>query len=138
MGQEDTGSTPGLPAAVSRRRLLATAGTLGVSLSVEAQARSSRAAPRASAGSAPTLAPLATSHTGPGQIPHKPLGRTGVTVSALGMGGHHLGDPQSVDEAMSIVHEALAAGIDFFDNCWECHNGITEDRLGRALKRRRD
>lgn len=70
---------------------------------------------------------------GTGEIPRRPLGKTGLTVSALGLGGHHLGDADSVNEAMNIVHEAIDTGITFFDNCWEYHNGKSENWLGRAL-----
>ena len=70
---------------------------------------------------------------GSGDIPRRPLGKTGLTVSALGLGGHHLGDADSVNEAMNIVHEAIDTGITFFDNCWEYHNGKSENWLGRAL-----
>jgi aryl-alcohol dehydrogenase-like predicted oxidoreductase len=73
-----------------------------------------------------------------GAIPQRPLGRTGVQVSALGLGGHHLGDLKAVDEAIRLVHEAVDAGITFFDNCWEYWNGRAEDWLGRALQGRRD
>src|SRR4051794_8060717 len=72
-----------------------------------------------------------------GTIPQRPLGRTGAKVSALGLGGHHLGDLPTVDEAIRLVHEAVDAGITFFDNCWEYWNGRAEDWLGRALKGRR-
>ena len=71
-------------------------------------------------------------------IPQRPLGRTGVKVSALGMGGHHLGDVKTVDEAIRLVHEAVDAGITFSDNCWEYWNGRAEDWLGRGLKGKRD
>jgi aryl-alcohol dehydrogenase-like predicted oxidoreductase len=70
---------------------------------------------------------------GEGEIPRRPLGKTGMTVSALGLGGHHLGDADSVNEAMNIVHEAVDVGVTFFDNCWEYHNGKSENWLGRAL-----
>jgi len=73
-----------------------------------------------------------------GEIPRRPLGRTGVRVSAVGVGGHHLGDLATVDEAIRLVHEALDAGITFFDNCWEYYNGKTENWLGRALKGHRN
>src|SRR5947209_6646874 len=73
-----------------------------------------------------------------GGIPRRPLGRTGVQISALGMGGHHLGDVPSVDQAVRLIHEAIDAGVTFFDNCWEYYNGRTEDWLGRALQGRRD
>src|SRR5256886_17392150 len=74
----------------------------------------------------------------PGAIPQRPLGRTGAKVSALGLGGHHLGDLKTVGEAIRLVHEAIDAGVTFFDNCWEYWNGRAEDWLGRALKGRRD
>jgi predicted aldo/keto reductase-like oxidoreductase len=73
-----------------------------------------------------------------GAIPQRPLGRTGAKVSALGVGGHHLGDFKTVEEAIRLVHEAVEAGVTFFDNCWEYWNGRAEDWLGRALKGRRD
>src|SRR3954451_10092025 len=73
-----------------------------------------------------------------GAVPQRPLGRTGAKVSALGLGGHHLGDLKTVGEALSLVHEAVDAGITFYDNCWEYWNGRAEDWLGRALKGRRD
>ncbi len=71
-------------------------------------------------------------------ISMRPLGRTGVKVSALGVGGHHLGEFKTVEEAIRLVHEAVDAGITFFDNCWEYWNGRAEDWLGRGLKGRRD
>jgi putative intracellular protease/amidase len=45
-----------------------------------------------------------------GAIPQRPLGRTGAKVSALGLGGHHLGDLKTVDEAIRLVHAAVDAG----------------------------
>jgi aryl-alcohol dehydrogenase-like predicted oxidoreductase len=69
---------------------------------------------------------------------YRNLGRTGAQVSALGIGGHHLGDVPSVDEAIRLVHEAIDGGVTFFDNCWEYYNGKTENILGRALRGRRD
>lgn len=70
-------------------------------------------------------------------IPRRDLGRTGATVSAIGLGGYHLGSVKSEREAERIVHEALDAGIDFFDNAWEYHEGESEKRLGKALEGRR-
>jgi uncharacterized protein len=71
-------------------------------------------------------------------IPKRPLGRTGLEVSALGIGGYHLGSANSDAEATQIVNEALDAGVNFFDNAWEYHQGLSEERLGRALKGKRD
>ena len=71
-------------------------------------------------------------------IPRRPLGDHGTTISILGLGGYHLGAVSSAKEATRIVHEALDAGIDFFDNAWEYHQGESERRLGNALRGRRD
>src|SRR5260370_34565360 len=73
-----------------------------------------------------------------GAVPRRPLGRTGAEGSILGLGGHHLGDFKTVDEAIRLVHEAVDAGITFYDNCWEYWNGRAEDWLRRARKGRRD
>jgi aryl-alcohol dehydrogenase-like predicted oxidoreductase len=81
---------------------------------------------------------MADEDHGAGAIPQRPLGRTGAKVSALGVGGHHLGDFKTVEAAIRLVHEAVDAGITFFDNCWEYWNGRAEDWLGRGLKGRRD
>jgi aryl-alcohol dehydrogenase-like predicted oxidoreductase len=72
------------------------------------------------------------------EIPKRPLGHTGLEVSALGIGGYHLGSANSDSEATRIVNEALDAGVNFFDNAWEYHQGLSEERLGRALKGKRD
>ena len=72
------------------------------------------------------------------EVPKRPLGRTGLKVSALGIGGYHLGSASSDAEATQIVNEALDAGVNFFDNAWEYHHGVSEERLGRALKGKRD
>lgn len=66
------------------------------------------------------------------------FGRHDLQVSALGFGGHHLGDVSNVQEAIRLVQEAVDNGITFFDNCWEYHRGKTEDWMGQGLKGRRD
>src|ERR1700722_14157220 len=71
-------------------------------------------------------------------VPRRPLGKTGVQVSALGVGGYHLGSIKDQKESTELVARALAAGINFFDNAWEYHDGISEERLGAALKGKRD
>lgn len=86
----------------------------------------------------PAWPALPLTNTGPGQIPHKPFGKSGRTVSLLGLGGHTLGDAESAEEAARIVQAAVDAGITFFDNCWEYHNGKSEDWMGRGLAGRRD
>jgi aryl-alcohol dehydrogenase-like predicted oxidoreductase len=72
------------------------------------------------------------------QVPHRPLSKTGAQVSALGVGGFHLGAAKDIDEAGRIVDIALDSGINFFDNAWEYHDGRSEEWLGAALKGKRD
>ncbi len=55
-------------------------------------------------------------------------------VSALGCGGHHLGDAPSQAVADAIVREAVEGGITFFDNAWEYNNHRSEEFLGNALR----
>jgi aryl-alcohol dehydrogenase-like predicted oxidoreductase len=66
-------------------------------------------------------------------IPMRPFGRSGVKVSALGFGGHHIGDAESEDVAVQLVREAVDGGITFFDNCWEYHRGKSEEWMGKGL-----
>jgi predicted aldo/keto reductase-like oxidoreductase len=73
-----------------------------------------------------------------GLIPKKDLGKTGVKVSALGLGGFHLGSAQDQQEVNEIVSRALDAGVNFFDNAWEYHDGDSETRVGKALQGKRD
>lgn len=72
-----------------------------------------------------------------GSVPRRPLGKTGVEVSLLGVGGYHLGSTKNQQEATELVATAMAAGINFFDNCWEYHDGASEEKLGVALKGKR-
>ena len=59
-------------------------------------------------------------------------------ISALGFGGHHLGEAESAQDAARIVAEAVDGGISFFDNCWEYHRGKSEVWMGGGLKGKRD
>jgi predicted aldo/keto reductase-like oxidoreductase len=72
------------------------------------------------------------------QAPKRPMGSTGLQVSILGMGGYHLGTASSQDEVNNMVAKALDHGINFFDNAWEYHKGLSEERVGTALKGKRD
>lgn len=72
------------------------------------------------------------------QVPKRPMGSTGLQVSILGMGGFHLGTVASQEEANNMVAKALDHGINFFDNAWEYHKGASEEKMGNALKGKRD
>jgi len=75
---------------------------------------------------------------GTGEIPRRPLGRTGVEVPALALGGYHLGLVKTEREAVRIVHEAVDAGLDFLDTAWEYQDGLSEERVGKAIADRRE
>lgn len=80
-----------------------------------------------------------TSYTPPSTdpVPRRVLGTTGEYVSALGLGGFHLGLVGTERDATRIVHEAIDAGVTFMDNAWEYHQGKSEERMGKALAGRR-
>ena len=71
-------------------------------------------------------------------VPLRSFGRHADQVSALGLGGFHLGLVETVKEAVRIVHSAVDNGITFMDNAWEYHEGESERRMGKALQDRRD
>jgi aryl-alcohol dehydrogenase-like predicted oxidoreductase len=71
-------------------------------------------------------------------IPLRLLGTTGVYVSAIGLGGYHIGKMTSEREAIRLVHAAIDAGITFMDNAWEYHDGRSEVVMGKALADRRE
>jgi len=66
---------------------------------------------------------------------YRTLGSTGEKVSAIGVGGWHLG-LSKVDEdlAIRIVRTAIDRGINFLDNCWDYNEGASETRMGKALR----
>jgi aryl-alcohol dehydrogenase-like predicted oxidoreductase len=72
-----------------------------------------------------------------GLVPHRPLGGTGIQVSAMALGGYHLGSATNQQEVNNIVARAMDAGINFFDNAWDYHNGHSEEVVGTALKGKR-
>lgn len=67
-------------------------------------------------------------------IPYRTLGRTKEQVSAIGVGGFHIGLKPTEDEAIRIVRTALDSGINFLDNCWDYNGGASEVRMGKALR----
>jgi aryl-alcohol dehydrogenase-like predicted oxidoreductase len=71
-------------------------------------------------------------------MPMRKFGRADAKISALGFGGHHLGDAPDEKTAIEMIHQAVDGGITFFDNCWEYRRGKTEIWMGAGLKGRRD
>lgn len=67
-------------------------------------------------------------------MPYRQLGITGETVSAIGMGGYHLGKQKDADESIRLICSGIDRGITFMDNCWDYNDGISEVRMGQALR----
>src|SRR5687768_9681459 len=69
-----------------------------------------------------------------GDMLMRTLGRTGEKVSAIGLGGYHIGEPKDEAEGIRIIRTAIDRGITFMDNCWDYHDGGSEIRMGKALR----
>src|SRR5882724_12447193 len=67
------------------------------------------------------------------EMTYRTLGKTGEKVSAIGLGGYHLGRPTET-ESITIIRSALDRGMNFLDNSWDYHNGVSEIRMGKALR----
>ena len=87
------------------------------------------------------IAALATLHlaaklngqTRDGMI-YRKLGTTGERVSAIGLGGYHIGVPKTESESIRLIRSAIDRGITFLDNCWDYHEAASEIRMGKALR----
>ena len=69
-----------------------------------------------------------------GAIPYRPLGRTGEMVSLAGLGGYHIGIQQEEQESIRLIRTAIDNGINFLDNSWDYNEGVSEIRMGKALR----
>ena len=113
------GHTPG-DATMERRDFLKTAAAASVAATT----------PNALAQS-PTATPT-TRPQNPEMI-YRQLGTTGEIVSAIGLGGFHIGKQADPNDSIKIIHTAIDHGITFMDNCWDYNDGISEVRMGHAL-----
>jgi uncharacterized protein len=67
-------------------------------------------------------------------FPHRVLGHTGEKVSLIGLGGYHIGQQSDEQESIRIIRTALDNGVTFLDNCWDYNGGVSEVRMGKALR----
>ncbi len=68
-------------------------------------------------------------------MPYRKLGKTGLEVSLLTVGGHAIGvDSLTEQESIRMMRTAIDEGINFFDNAWHYHGGGSEERMGKALQ----
>lgn len=72
-------------------------------------------------------------HAASGDMRYRQLGQTGEKVSAIGLGGFHIGIQKDEQESIRIIRSAIDRGITFLDNCWDYNEGASEIRMGKAL-----
>jgi uncharacterized protein len=107
---------------MERRDFLKTATAATVGAAVPAGAQTAQ----------PSNAPVKRPES-PGMI-YRELGTTGERVSAIGMGGYHLGKQPDASQSIQLMHAGIDRGITFMDNCWDYNDGISEVRMGQALR----
>ncbi len=93
-----------------------------------AQTEGSPAATASSTQANPTTRPQVA-----GMI-YRQLGTTGEMVSAIGMGGAHIGMQKDPEESIRLIRAGIDRGITFMDNCWDYNGGLSEVRMGQALR----
>ena len=77
---------------------------------------------------------LKVGHGQSGGMIYRTLGKTGEKVSAIGLGGAHIGRAASAELGTSVIRSAVDRGVTFLDNCWDYANGEAERRMGAALR----
>jgi predicted aldo/keto reductase-like oxidoreductase len=81
------------------------------------------------------LSPMLHADTGANGMIYRTLGRTGERVSAIGLGGWHIGKSSLPEEdSIRLIRQAIDRGITFMDNCWDYNEGVSEKRMGKALQ----
>jgi uncharacterized protein len=108
---------------MERRDFLKTATAATVGAAVPATAQTAQP---------PSTAPVKRPES-PNMI-YRELGTTGERVSVIGMGGYHLGKQPEATESIQLMHAGIDRGITFLDNCWDYNDGISEVRMGQALR----
>jgi uncharacterized protein len=108
---------------MERREFLKTAAATAASLAASTGAAAAQAAPAKS-----------SRPQSPDMI-YRPLGATGETVSAIGLGGYHIGkESLEASASIALIRKAIDHGITFMDNCWDYNDGTSEVRMGQALR----
>lgn len=69
---------------------------------------------------------------------YRRLGRAGLFISEIGLGGNTFGRFCDAAQTAAVVHQALDLGITFIDTADSYNGGLSEEYIGRALQGRRD
>ncbi|RCJ26961.1 aldo/keto reductase [Nostoc minutum NIES-26] len=137
-GQNDETDQKHLPLELKRRQFLQGLGFIGAGAGAIFTDRILNANSQAEAAQVQEFSATPRNNQNTGEIPRRPLGKTGVEVSAIGLGGATLGQAKTKEEAIRIAHEAIDNGITFMDNAWEYNKHRSEEWMGEALQGRRD
>ncbi len=92
------------------------------------------AAARSGFGQSPPVKSAPASRPTSPDMQYRDLGTTGEKVSVIGLGGYHLGKQQDPAESIRLIRSAVDRGITFLDNCWDYNDGLSEVRMGQALR----
>jgi predicted aldo/keto reductase-like oxidoreductase len=93
-----------------------------------------RTGPTSSTAPAESQVPLPPASTTTLEMPTRMLGKTGVRVSRVGLGGAHIGKQPDEAESIRIIRSAIDRGMTFMDNSWDYNAGKSEERMGKALR----
>ncbi len=110
---------------MERREFIKSAALAGAAVTTSS---SLGAAPAQAAPKAAVTRPMSP------EMQYRELGRTGEKVSAIGLGGYHIGKQADASESVKLIRSAIDRGITFMDNCWDYNDGISEVRMGQALR----
>lgn len=80
------------------------------------------------------LPPDQAVETRSGDMLYRTFGRTGERISAIGLGGHHIGLIKEEKDSIKLMRTAIDRGINFMDNSWDYHAGKSERWMGAALQ----
>ncbi len=106
---------------MERRDFLKTATAVGVAAAIPANTQTAQSTTPVKRPESPNMI-------------YRELGTTGERVSAIGMGGYHLGKQPEASQSIQLMHAGIDRGITFLDNCWDYNDGISEVRMGQALR----
>jgi aryl-alcohol dehydrogenase-like predicted oxidoreductase len=116
---------------MERRKFIKTAAAAGVAAATTSLAQTPAQPP---SQTPPGTVPSPVKRPQSTDMVYRQLGTTGEIVSAIGLGGYHLGKQTDPAESIKLVHAAVARGITFIDNCWDYNDGLSEVRVGQALR----
>lgn len=81
---------------------------------------------------------LSNAHAAAIEIPRRPLGKTGLQVSILGLGGARIGNLEDGKQAIAVVRRCHELGVNYFDTAAAGAYGLSQPRYGVALAGLRD